>query len=205
MINIVYPMVIAYLLGAIPFSYILGRTVKGVDIRQTGSHNIGATNLMRCAGKALGITALILDISKGILAVSVIAVRFYNPSMMINPHLFRVILGLTSVAGHIWTVFLRFKGGKGVATTIGVLLGLSPLVAILSLAVWSIFTLIYRYVSLSSLAMAVSLPVFMYCLNQPAEYTVLAIILCIVIIVRHRLNIRGLINGTEYKINQKIK
>jgi len=205
MTSIVFPVAIVYILGAIPFSYILGKIIKGIDIRQMGSCNVGATNLMRCAGKPLGITALVLDVSKGVLAVSIIADFFYSPAIPVNPYLYRVVLGLTAVAGHIWTVFLKFKGGKGVATTIGVLIGLSPIAVIPGLLVWCLFALIYKYVSLSSIAMSVSLPVFMLVFSQPKEYTILSIMLCIVIIYRHRLNICRLINGTEYKIGKKIK
>ena len=202
--SIAFPAAIVYILGAIPFSYILGKIVKGIDIRQMGSCNAGATNLIRCAGKPLGITALILDILKGLVAVTIIANIFYRPDMPVNLYLFKVVLGLTVVAGHVWTVFLKFRGGKGVATTIGVLIGLSPIAAISGLLVWCLFALIYKYVSLSSIAMSMSLPVFMLVFGQPKEYTILSIILCIFIIYRHRLNIYRLINGTEYKIGKKI-
>ncbi|TRZ52258.1 MAG: glycerol-3-phosphate 1-O-acyltransferase [Dehalococcoidia bacterium] len=201
--SIAYPIAIVYIIGAIPFSYILGKIAKNIDIRQMGSHNAGATNLMRCVGKPLGITALTLDVLKGVLAVSIIANFFYSQAMIMNPYLFRVVLGLTVVAGHVWTVFLKFKGGKGVATTIGVLIGLSPLAAIAGLLVWCLFALIYKYVSLSSMVMSASLPIFMFVFGQPREYVILSTILCVIIIYRHRSNIYRLIKGKEYKIGQK--
>lgn len=203
MTSMAYSIASAYLLGAIPFSYLLGKIVKGVDIREMGSHNVGATNLMRCAGRPLGILGLILDISKGVIAVTIIAGLFYKTGMVFNPHLFKVILGLAVVVGHVWTVFLRFKGGKGVATAVGVLIGLSPWAAISGLLVWCFFAAIFKYVSLSSIAMAVSLPFFMIILAQPIEYLMLSLLLCTVIVYRHRLNIYRLAKGIEYKINQK--
>jgi acyl phosphate:glycerol-3-phosphate acyltransferase len=202
--NIVYAIIISYMMGAIPFGFILGRTVKGIDIRRMGSHNIGATNLMRCAGRPLGIIALILDALKGVIAVTFIAAIFYEPDMLLSIDFFKVILGVSAVAGHIWTVFLKFKGGKGVATAIGVLIGLSPLAAISGLFIWCLFAAAFKYVSLSSMAMAISLPFLMIALAQPREYLILSLLLCIVIVYRHRFNICRLVRGTEYKIGQKI-
>jgi acyl phosphate:glycerol-3-phosphate acyltransferase len=202
--SIISSIVISYILGAIPFSYLLGRTIKGIDIRKMGSCNVGATNLMRCAGRLLGVSALVLDISKGVIAVTVIAAFFYKPDMVFNPYLFKVVLGFFVVAGHVWTVFLKFKGGKGVATAIGVLIGLSPLAAISGLLVWCLFAVVFRYVSLSSIAMAVSLPFFMIILAQPREYLILSLLLCVIIVYRHCLNIYRLVKGTEYKIGQKV-
>ncbi|MDD5504855.1 MAG: glycerol-3-phosphate 1-O-acyltransferase PlsY [Candidatus Omnitrophica bacterium] len=203
MINIITAVFLSYLLGAIPFSFLLGKLLKGIDIRHMGSGNIGATNLMRCAGKPIGITALVLDMSKGTLAVTVIADIFYSSSMPLGLSLFKIILGLLAVIGHIWTVMLKFRGGKGVATAIGVLAGLSPFVVIYSGLVWLAILLVSKYVSLSSIVMALCLPVFTYLSGQPAEYTLLSVGLCVLIICRHRGNIARLIKGTEYKVGQK--
>jgi acyl phosphate:glycerol-3-phosphate acyltransferase len=199
--NIAYAVLSAYLLGAMPFSYILGKLVKGIDIRKSGSKNVGATNLMRCAGTPLGIFALALDILKGTLAVTFLADIFYAQDFLISYHLFRVILGLVAVSGHVWTIFLKFKGGKGVATTIGVLAGLSPLAVCAGIGVWFIFILIFKYVSLSSIAMAITLPVSMFFLSEPIEYTILSSVLCIIIISRHYSNIRRIINKSEPCLN----
>jgi acyl phosphate:glycerol-3-phosphate acyltransferase len=201
--SMIFSILIAYVIGAIPFSYLLGRAIKGVDIRETGSCNVGATNLMRCAGRPLGILALVLDVLKGVIAVMAIPCLFYKTGMVFNPYLFKVVLGLAVVAGHVWTVFLRFKGGKGVATAVGVLIGLSPLAAISGILVWCLFAVIFKYVSLSSMAMAISLPFFMVILKQPTEYFILSLLLCLVILYRHRLNIYRLAKGIEYKINQE--
>ena len=200
---IVTSVLAAYLIGAIPFSYIIGRLLKGIDIRDYGSGNVGATNIMRTVGKVPGIIALLLDVSKGALAAAVIPLLFYNPGMQISEPFFKVILGLVAVCGHIWTIFLRFKGGKGVATSIGVFLGLAPFVTASGLIVWLILAGIFRYVSLSSIAMAISLPIFMLLYKRPVEYTILSVVLCVFIIYKHKANISRLLQGKEYRIGQK--
>ncbi|MFA5069161.1 MAG: glycerol-3-phosphate 1-O-acyltransferase PlsY [Candidatus Omnitrophota bacterium] len=205
MINAFSAIFLSYLLGAIPFSFILGRLFAGVDIRRQGSGNIGSTNLVRCAGRPIGIAGLVLDISKGIVVVTIIADIFYSKGVSLSPHLFKMILGCSAVAGHIWTVFLKFKGGKGVATAIGVLAGLSPLAVVFAAAVWIITLSASKYVSLSSILMAICLPVIMYLSAQPAEYVVLALILCLLIVYKHRNNIDRLVKGTEYKFGQRSK
>jgi acyl phosphate:glycerol-3-phosphate acyltransferase len=198
--NLISAAIIAYLLGSIPFSFILGKAIKGVDIRKTGSKNVGATNLMRCAGRVPGISALILDISKGIIAVTFIADIFYRQDFLISEHFFRIMLGLFAVMGHVWTIFLKFKGGKGVATSIGVLTGLSPMAVALGVFVWFVFIAIFKYVSLSSIAMAIALPIAMILLAEPVEYTALSCALCIIIVCRHYGNIIRIVKGTELKL-----
>jgi glycerol-3-phosphate acyltransferase PlsY len=131
------------------------------------------------------------------------ATYFYTPQQVISIALFKIILGLAAVSGHIWTIFLRFKGGKGVATTIGVFLGLTPLVTVLGLLIWLIFAFMFRYVSLSSIAMVIGLPILMYIFNKPIEYIIFSAIFCAIIIYTHRTNIARLLKGTEYKIGQK--
>jgi acyl phosphate:glycerol-3-phosphate acyltransferase len=201
----IFPVAAAYIIGAIPFSYLLGKILKGIDIRKVGSCNVGATNLMRNAGQPIGITALILDILKGVIAVTIIADIFYSSSMATNIYIFKVILGISAVSGHIWTVFLRFKGGKGVATTIGVLIGISPIAILLGLLVWLLFALFFRYVSLASVAMAVSLPILMFFLKQPTEYISLSLVLSAFIIYRHKSNLIRITKGMECKIGEKVK
>jgi len=197
--------IISYIIGAIPFSFVIGKLVKGIDIREHGSGNVGATNLLRIAGKVPGVTALVLDALKGVVCVSLIANIFYTPDLLISLPMMRVLLGLCVVFGHIWTIFLRFKGGKGVATTIGVFLGVAPFVTILSLLIWSLTFYLTRFVSLSSIAFSVSLPIFVIMLKKPNEYFFLAGVLCIFIIVKHIPNIKRLIEGKEPKIGLKNK
>jgi acyl phosphate:glycerol-3-phosphate acyltransferase len=200
MLNIISASIFAYLLGSIPFSFILGKAMKGIDIRTTGSRNVGATNLMRCAGKFPGISALLLDVSKGIIAVTFVANIFYRQDLLIGEHFFKIIIGLFAVMGHVWTVFLGFKGGKGVATTIGVLAGLSPLAVASGIFVWLVFIAIFKYVSLSSIAMSVAMPAVMLFLGEPVEYIVLSFTLCVIIICRHYGNIMRIIKATEPRL-----
>ncbi len=204
MFNIIIGIMTSYIIGAIPFSYILGRLFKGIDIREYGSGNVGATNLIRSAGKLPGLIALLLDMLKGFVAVIFISGFFYSPEALLSLPLFKCMLGFSVVCGHIWTVFLKFRGGKGVATAIGVFIGLAPLVMALGLCVWGLFTLIFRYVSLSSMVMVISLPLIMFVLNKPKEYIVFAGLLAVFIIYKHRTNILRLLNGTEYKVGQKL-
>jgi len=205
LLGILFAAILAYLVGSIPTSYIFAKLLKGIDIREHGSGNVGATNLMRTVGKAPGVIALILDAGKGLFAVIFIASAFYWKGFPVSEPLFRVILGVLAVSGHIWTIFLRFKGGKGVATAIGVFLGLSPIVTTISLLIWLILVLIFRYVSLGSIAMALSMPILMLIFKAPFEYVVLAITLCLFICYKHKANIKRLLAGTEYKIGQRIK
>jgi len=195
--------IISYLVGAIPFSYILGRLIKGIDIREHGSGNVGATNLIRSAGKIPGLVALFLDALKGFVAVVFVTDFFYRPGLLPNIALFKIMLGIFVVSGHIWPIFLRFKGGKGVATAIGVFIGLAPLAMAFAICIWGLFALIFRYVSLSSIAMVISLPAIMFILHEPNEYILFACLLGLSIIYKHRANISRLINGTEYKIGQR--
>ena len=159
MFSIIIGIIVSYLVGAIPFSYILGKCIKGIDIREHGSGNVGATNLIRSAGKLPGLVALLLDALKGFIVVVFVAGFFYRPGPLPSIALFKIMLGISVVSGHIWPVFLRFKGGKGVATAIGVFIGLVPLAMALALCIWGLFALVFRYVSLSSIAMVISLPV----------------------------------------------
>lgn len=205
MFSLISGVLVSYLLGAIPFSYILGKCLKGIDIREHGSGNVGATNLMRSVGKVPGLIALFLDALKGFVAVTFVAAFFYKPGILPNIELFRIMLGFAAVAGHIWTIFLKFKGGKGVATAIGVFIGLAPLAMVFGVFVWGLTAIMFRYVSFSSIIMAVSLPVIMFILHTPKEYTLFACLLGVFIIYKHRTNISRLIKGTEYKIGQKVK
>jgi len=200
MSKIIIGIIVSYIIGAIPFSYILGKLFKGIDIREYGSGNVGATNLIRNAGKLPGLIALLLDTLKGFAAVIFVAGFFYSPEALLSLPLFKCILGFSVVSGHIWTVFLRFRGGKGVATAIGVFIGLAPLAMAFGLCIWGLSALIFRYVSLSSIIMAISLPLIMFILHKPKEYILFACLLGVFIIYKHRTNISRLIDGTEYKI-----
>lgn len=198
--------VITYFIGSIPTAYIFGRLLKGLDIREHGSGNMGATNAFRVLGKGPGTAVLILDIIKGIIPTTVVANLFGA-----TDPLSLVIIGLVAVAGHNWTVFLQFKGGKGIATSLGVLIGLTiqlpgvrPIL-LLTLGVWLVLFLLFRYVSLASIAAVVVLPIFMVAYNEPFPLIAMAIVLCIFIVFRHRSNIKRLVKGQENRVSFRFK
>ncbi len=191
----------AYLVGSIPTAYIIGRLYKGIDVRQHGSGNVGATNAFRVLGKEAGTAVLVIDILKGVVAVTVI-----GDILNLHDLLSLAILGVTAVIGHNWTVFLQFKGGKGIATTLGVLIGLAIKlsgfreVLFFSLGVWVIVFFSTGFVSLASILASICLPFFMVITNQSVVLTALGIILCLFVILRHRPNIQRLISGKENRV-----
>ncbi len=200
-LSIVVSIICSYLIGAIPTGYLAGRILKGIDIRQHGSKNMGATNVMRTLGKGPGIAVLLIDILKGILPLVVFANVFG-----LDQPLVLVAIGVMSVIGHNWTVFLGFKGGKGVATSLGVLIGLAieiagirPVLG-LTIAVWLLVFLPSGYVSLASMTAGVALPVLMVYFNAPFALKVMSIVLCIFIVLRHRANLARLAIGQENKV-----
>lgn len=187
----------AYLLGSLPCGYLLGRYIWRVDIRTQGSRNIGATNLARVVGKPWGwfafALAFLLDFSKGFVAVWL--ARVYSEGYWLE-----VATGLAVIAGHNWTVFLGFKGGKGVATSIGVLACLVPKGAGLALLAFLLCFAATRIVSLSSVVAAVVLPLAVAYLRVPRPHLLFIALMSILVIVRHRANISRLLRGTEKKI-----
>ena len=199
--------IISYLIGSIPTAYIFGRIVKGVDIRKHGSGNVGATNAFRVLGAGFGITVLLLDALKGVVCVVSLADYVLGRGFALNSLMLRVILGLTAVAGHSWTVFLNFKGGKGMAVTLGVLVGLSikfPVLRIILLAeiaLWLAVFLSSRIVSLASIVSAIAFPVFFIIFRQPPYLVLMSLILSLLIVFRHKSNISRLLRGQESRIN----
>jgi glycerol-3-phosphate acyltransferase PlsY len=193
---------LSYLIGAIPTGYIVGRAVKGIDIRKQGSGNVGATNVFRVVGKEWGLGVLGFDILKGFLAVSVLAPDF--STSFLSPFLNSLLLGMAAIAGHTWTVWLGFRGGKGVATSLGVFLALAPRAVGLALVVWNLLFLWKRYVSLGSLGMAASFPVWVLVFYRREEYFLslflISLALVVFIFYTHRENIKRLREGTEKKL-----
>jgi glycerol-3-phosphate acyltransferase PlsY len=195
MLNLILGIIIAYLIGAIPTSYIFGRILKGVDLRQHGSGNLGATNVYRVVGRLPGSAVLLIDISKGLLAVTII------PALFQLDETGSLLLGLSAVCGHIWTVYLKFKGGKGVATALGVLLGLKPPLVLVAVVVWALTVLITRYVSLGSILASITIPIVVaFYGNWGLEYAIFTIVLCIILVLRHHPNIKRLIKGEEKRL-----
>jgi len=189
---------LAYLLGSIPTSFWLGKLVKGIDIREHGSKNPGATNALRVLGKPLGFTTLLVDILKGTAAV-LVAMKLLGITLDWQ----LLLVGLAAVSGHIFTLFLRFKGGKGVATTFGIFLALAPWATIYTLGIFIIVVTLSRYVSLGSIISAVCFPLFIYLIDGNILYTALAILIGTFIIWRHRSNIQRIREGKENKIFNK--
>lgn len=189
----------AYLLGSVSFSYLIARLVKKIDIRDHGSGNAGATNTLRVLGKGPAISVLILDVVKGILAVWL---GYWFSSEPIVPFL----AGISAIIGHNWPVYFGFRGGKGVATTIGVFATLAFLPSLYAgiIAILSIF--ITRFVSLGSLIFVVLTPAFIFLLGgYPASYIWLGTMLAVVSVWRHRTNVKRLVSGTESKLGQKVE
>jgi glycerol-3-phosphate acyltransferase PlsY len=199
--------VMAYLLGSIPFGYLLVRIFRGEDIRLTGSGNIGATNVARSGAKGLGIATLVLDALKGALAVwvaSVIAGSKYNLCGDFQQHAcvsalrLMAVAALFAVLGHVFPVWLRFKGGKGVATALGVFCVLFPQAILVALAIFILVVVTTRYVSLGSILGAIAFPVAAYFIEHPDSVTlVLASLVALTVILKHHENIGRLLAGTE--------
>jgi glycerol-3-phosphate acyltransferase PlsY len=207
MLWIISGIIISYLIGSIPTAYIFGWLLKGIDIRKFGSGNIGATNAFRVLGRVPGITVLLLDTLKGFVVAAVLANYFFLKSGSSAGDLLWIIFGLSCVAGHIWTIFLGFKGGKGMATTLGVLLGLTlripGLKTVLGIAIllWLVTFIFSRIVSLASLTSAIALPVLAVIFRQSAALIASSIMLSALVILRHKSNIKRLFQGKEPRIS----
>lgn len=182
---------LAYLLGSIPTGLLLGKAA-GVDIRTTGSGNIGATNVYRTMGKKLGILTLVGDCLKGL--IPVLLARYYG-----LPDLWVAIFGLAAFLGHVYTVFLGFKGGKGVATALGVFIGIAPFAVLCALFIFAIVLWHWRYVSLASICAALAMPIFIAMLDPNVIIVAMTAIISTIVISKHRDNIQRLKNGTEHK------
>lgn len=185
----------SYLLGSIPFGLIVG-LLKGVDIRKLGSGNIGATNVSRFLGKGPAAIVLITDTLKGVLPVLVVKHLGFSAQ-------FVVLSGLLAILGHSFPVWLRFKGGKGVATGLGVMIGIAPLAALFSFLVWTLVVGVTRYVSVASTLAAVVVPLLLIFFKAPLVYIGFAVLVALLIILRHIPNYKRLCRKTEPKIGEK--
>jgi glycerol-3-phosphate acyltransferase PlsY len=188
-------MLASYLLGSLPVGILLSR-VKGRDPRRVGSGNIGATNVMRAAGKTLGVLTLLGDILKGFLPAR-LALHFGQPGVVVAG------AGLAAFAGHLFPLYLRFKGGKGVATALGVFLALSPTAVLMVLPVFAAVLFLWGYVSLGSLVGTALMPLALLGLNAPLSSVLTCAIMAVAIFVRHRENIKRLMSGKENRILRK--
>lgn len=199
--------IIAYAIGSIPTSIIAGKLLRGVDIRDYGSHNPGATNTFRVLGKKIGITVGLIDIFKGFFAVYFLT-RLIPADGRFTLEIRMIFAGIAVVSGHVWTVFAGFKGGKGVGTAFGVFLGLAPLASLITLIVWCLLVFGTGYVSLGSISAAVILPLLVILLgfirgNFSIPLAVISAIVGILVIVRHRANISRLLKGEENRFGKQ--
>lgn len=192
-------LVASYLLGAIPTSHLVSRVFARIDLREHGSGNLGATNLYRVLGWKYAIPVALFDIAKGAIPVVVFAPQ------VSDSELFALACGVAAIVGHVFSVFVRFKGGKGVATAAGVMLGLTPLALGVAAIVWAVVVLLTGYVSLGSIAAAVVLPFAVYLLENPQTPELLWIdaLVAAGVILLHRRNIQRLLKGTENRFGRR--
>lgn len=183
-------LIIAYLVGSIPVGLLISKFSGGVDPRQAGSKNIGATNVMRVAGKKAAALTLIGDLLKGLLPVA--AARLFN-----LPEEGLLLVGLSAILGHIFPVYLKFKGGKGVATSFGVFLGIAPLIALIALLIWIAGISFSKYSSVGALSAFAALPFLAVLLKPEMKFVLFSTIISILVYIRHKENIQRLITGRE--------
>ena len=189
----------SYLMGAIPTSYLLSRLFAGIDLRQHGSGNLGATNLYRVLGWKYAIPAAAIDIAKG-----TVPVLLFAPQAS-GSQLFALACGVAAILGHVFSVFVGFKGGKGVATAAGVMLGLAPLAVGVSAVIWAVLVRLTGYVSVGSIAAAAVLPLAVYLLQDPSSPALvwIAAAIAAAVILLHRKNIQRLLKGTENRFGRR--
>ena len=179
----------AYLIGSIPTGLLLGKAY-GIDVRKEGSGNIGATNLYRTVGRKVGIITLIGDCLKGLLPVVVIKASMTPPELA-------AWVGLAAFCGHVFSLFLKFKGGKGVATALGVFLALAPVAVAIAIALFALLMFLWRYVSLGSISAAAAMPLAVYLLGGDRTIIIVTLAISLIVILRHHENISRLFSGTE--------
>jgi glycerol-3-phosphate acyltransferase PlsY len=188
----------AYLLGSIPTGYLAGRS-RGIDVRTRGSGNIGATNVFRTLGKKAGVIVLTFDAFKGFAACRFVPLLFSGTPQ----ESLQIAAGFAAILGHNYTCWLKFKGGKGIATSAGVLLGWMPSSLAIVLGLWLIVFGISRYVSLASIAAAIALPVAVWATDGRCHMVVIAAVVGALAVYKHRANIRRLLDGTEHRFGRK--
>lgn len=211
--------ILSYLIGSIPNSIIISKAVKGIDIRDHGSGNAGGTNVMRVLGWKFGVLVILLDALKGVVAVVLVArlhygsVPFQNPTPFDDFTLVQIIAGLAAVIGHIWTIFAGFRGGKGIATALGMLLMIVTIDMLVAIGVFVVVVAVSRYVSLGSIIGAMAVPLTLIFrenvlhVDIPSYNTLLPFVIAVSMLVlyTHRKNVVRILNGSESKVNFKKK
>lgn len=188
----------AYLSGSIPFGLLASQALGGVDVRRYGSGNIGTANVLRTVGKKAAAFTLAGDILKGF--VPVLVARLLGV-----PEAFVLLVGLAAIVGHDWSLFLSFKGGKGVATSFGVLFGVLPSEALIGLFVWILIAFLSRYTSLAALVVAVVVPAIVAVEDGLGPHFTFCLVIAFLIFTKHRENIKRLLKGTEHRVGQKVR
>jgi len=187
---------VSYLFGALPIGLLVGRMVKGIDVRDYGSGNIGASNVWRTMGPVWGIAVFLFDFCKGFFP-TLLAGRMHEVSPWLP-----ILVGLAAILGHNFSPLLKFKGGKGVATSLGVVYGLSPVAAAVGFAVWGLCLLITRYISVSSMVAAVVTSLVLIGLNRDLPHVLFALLVAFFVVIKHRSNMARLKAGTEPKVGK---
>ncbi|MCX5780234.1 MAG: glycerol-3-phosphate 1-O-acyltransferase PlsY [Firmicutes bacterium] len=187
--------ILCYLIGSVPFSFIFSRLLGGVDIRAIGTGNVGATNVLRTLGIKIALLSLVGDLLKGVLAAWL--------GLFLGGVGLAALCAVAVVAGHCWPVFLGFRGGKGVATSAGVILLLMPLIGLILAVTFVTVIAVSRFVSLGSVCAAVLFPVLILVMKEPWQYLVMGLVMVAMVLFRHRTNIERLRQGTERKIGEK--
>lgn len=213
LLTIVYTVlfaVVAYLLGSIPTAVWIGKNFFRIDVREHGSKNAGATNTIRTLGLAVGLIVFAIDVLKGYLSTTLALLLFVvapPPSTSLSVSLFAIVFGICAVVGHIFPVFAGFRGGKGVATLCGVVLGLHPLATLCALGVFALVLALTRYVSLGSMTAGISFPLFLFFLFNVRDLPLIifSILIALLLLVTHRANIKRLITHTESRFSPKRK
>ncbi|MCD8199268.1 MAG: glycerol-3-phosphate 1-O-acyltransferase PlsY [Phascolarctobacterium sp.] len=194
MFSIVAEFILGYLCGSIPSGLWIVKTLYNIDIRKYGSKNIGTTNVFRTVGIGAAALVLLADMLKGIVAVAIINFMFHDAAA-------NLIAAIGALLGHNYSLFLNFKGGKGVATGLGLLLFLMPKVSAADLIIWLVLVILTRYVSLGSVTAAAVTPILAWYFNYPGPYVIFGTFAGIFVIIRHKDNILRLLSGTENKIS----
>jgi len=197
-----------YLLGAIPFGVIIGKLVRGIDVREHGSGSMGMTNVMRTVGAKAGLIVLIADVLKGAGAVALAWAIFYSePDSTV--HWGQMAGGAAAVIGHSWPIYIGFRGGRGISTAFGAIMVVSWQVGLICLAAFLLMVAIFRYISLGSIsgaiALVIAMVVFFICYSGPVAYLAFALVVAPIVIFRHRANIERLLSKTEPKIGKRVK
>ena len=206
--NVVFLLTLAYMLGSIPTAVWVSQKFFGIDIREHGSGNAGATNTFRVLGKNAGIAVMLVDMLKGFVAVKLAYLSMYSHNDLSNAFTnLQVALGLLAVIGHVFPLFAGFKGGKGIATLFGMILGIQWIVALCLVMVFVIMLILTKYVSLSSITASIAFPLLLLFIfkGQEPSYMLFAVATALLVVLTHHKNIQRLLTGNESKVKVKLK